>query len=193
MRILGPWTRSRWMNLTMAMELELQEERGGWDGSRAWGLKGVAGSGFATRFSPNNSINSNGMGKGHGADCVYVWGSKEASNEPGPNLDSNKEKRRMTSKDRGVQHLSYQELLDRNQKELGYKCGEQFQLDHLYPNRHLRGMLMDTIEEGKMEVDVLVVTGVGDEVEIEWESRIMCLSGMISKKEWKPQGNVWIF
>lgn len=127
------------------------------------------------------------MGKGHGADWLYVWDSKEASNEPGPNLDSNQEKWRMTSKDRGVRHLSYKELLDRKQKELGYKCGQQFQLDHLCPNRQLRGMLMDTIEEGKMEVDVLVVTGVGDEVEIEWESSIMCLSGMISKKEWKPQ------
>lgn len=67
------------------------------------------------------------MGRSNGNDWVYVWASKKlyerGSGGSGPKMDPKQERRGLMARDRGVRHLSYEEITERRQKGLCFKCG----------------------------------------------------------------------
>lgn len=97
--------------------------------------------------------------------------------EPGPNVIVTQgmldEKRRSGTRDRGFSHLTYQELLERKQKGLCYKCGGPFHKMHQCPDKHLRVMVIDEDEDGNEDGRLLAV-----EVEEEQEEEVAELSIM---------------
>ena len=136
----------------------------------------------------NESFNSRSprSGKGshrsglHGAvqensDWVLVknrdGGSKGGarSNSVGPREDktAHGDRRRNGPRDRGFQHLSYQELMDRKQKGLCFKCKGPFSPTHQCPDKHLRILLVDEgdpAEDGGQILAVEVSEEENDEV-----------------------------
>lgn len=183
MRALGPLSRSRLMNLTRAIEYELQETKGSWNGSRSLGGRNGFGSG---RSSPNSPMSPNNSARSSGSEWVYVRGNREAHEGSGTKQVSVQEKGRANHRDKGIRHLPYHELMDRKQKGLCYKCGGSFHPLHQCPDRQLIIMVLADDGEEEEEAKVLAIE-VDDVVETEGECSVMHLGSLITDKEWKPQ------
>ena len=67
------------------------------------------------------------------------------------------DKRRYGPRDCGFQHLSYQELIDRKQKGLCFKCKGPFSPTHQCPDKHLRILLVDDNYTEELEGQVLAI------------------------------------
>ena len=70
-----------------------------------------------------------------------------------PKNGVNKRERR----DRSIQHFSYQELMDRKQKGLSYKCGWVFHPLHQYPDRKLKLKVVNEEDSLGSEEDIKVL------------------------------------
>ncbi|MCH85044.1 Ty3/gypsy retrotransposon protein, partial [Trifolium medium] len=151
-------SRSKLLQVTRAVEKE---------------VKGSSGSNF------NRGLNKNGPYKGgtqgsnrHGSDWVMVKGGSVGSTEgaksgtSGPRNDKQAqgERRRAGPRDRGFTHLSYNELMERKQKGLCFKCGGPFHPMHQCPDKQLRVLIVDDEEDDEGEAKILAVE-VGEEDE----------------------------
>jgi len=65
---------------------------------------------------------------------------KRGTNGSGPNQ---KGESKNGPRDRGVKHLSYNDLLVKRQKGLCFKCGGIYSPQHRCPEKHLKIMLAD--------------------------------------------------
>ncbi|CAJ2668611.1 unnamed protein product [Trifolium pratense] len=146
---MGEMNRTKLLQLTRAVEREV---RGG--GPNIYrGSKSGSGS-----FRPN----SYRSGK-NGSDWVMVnsgGGAKSSSGSNiGPKTDrpNQTDKRRPGPRDRGFTHLSYQELMDRRQKGLCFKCGGPFHPMQQCPDKQLRVLIMEDGDGDDSEPAVLAV------------------------------------
>ncbi|KAJ1381740.1 Aspartic peptidase, active site [Sesbania bispinosa] len=94
------------------------------------------------------------------------------------------EKGRVGPRDRGVRHLSYQELLDRRQKGLCFKCGGAYHPSHTCPYKQIRIMIM---EEGNQENEGEYDTSPRDEEEtddevVEGKCSVLSLQSLVEDK-----------
>ncbi|XP_020229533.1 uncharacterized protein LOC109810472 [Cajanus cajan] len=139
LRALGSLPRTHFLNVTRVMDLETNEMKGNWAGSRQFGPNTLLGSGSRHRVGLHES------GKGGMGDWVYVKGGKE-SHDKNVNGQLSKyepkfENEGSMGRDRGICHLSYQQMVERRQKGLCFKCGGLFHPKHLCPDKQLRIML----------------------------------------------------
>ncbi|MCH83458.1 RNA-directed DNA polymerase (Reverse transcriptase) [Trifolium medium] len=82
------------------------------------------------------------------------------SNFNGPKHDKQGQggdRRRAGPRDRGFTHLSYNELMDRKQKGLCFKCGGPFHPMHQCPDKQLRLLVIEDEDEEEGEARVLAV------------------------------------
>jgi hypothetical protein len=147
---MGEMSRAKVLQVTRAVEKEIRGNGSGY----FRGSKNGSGS-----LRPS----FNGSGKTQ-SDWVMVK-SREGeqnggarSNAIGPRADkpAHSERRRNGYRERGFTHLSYQEMMDRKQKGLCFKCGGQFHPMHQCPEKHLKILIVEDEEEEK-EAQVLAV------------------------------------
>ncbi|MCH79728.1 Ty3/gypsy retrotransposon protein, partial [Trifolium medium] len=124
-------------------------------------VKGSSGVGLNRGFR-------SGLGRGgrNGPDWSLIK-NKETSNNGGvrSNLNGPKndkpnqggDRRRGGPRDRGFTHLSYNELMDRKQKGLCFKCGGPFHPMHQCPDKQLRLLVIEDEEEEEGEARVLAM------------------------------------
>lgn len=178
LKTLGPVSRPRLMNLARAVELELQEKRPNGSGSRG------SGNWHHSRVSGTAGSRSQTSGKGQGNDWVLVRGAKEGADKNGPVMGPKSgfrsEKKSFGPRDRGIRHLSYQQLMERREKGLCFKCGGPFHSRHQCPDRHLRIMMIEEEELGDGEVNAMYAEE-EEEVE-EGELSVMSLKGLVAAK-----------
>ncbi|MCH81106.1 RNA-directed DNA polymerase (Reverse transcriptase), partial [Trifolium medium] len=115
------------------------------------------------RNGPGRSSHSSGR---NGPDWSMIK-NKEGSNGGGAKSNSNGprndrqphggDRRRSGPRDRGFTHLSYNELMDRKQKGLCFKCGGPFHPMHQCPDKQLRLLVIEDEEEEEGEARVLAV------------------------------------
>lgn len=170
MRAMGPLSRSRLLNVARAVEYELQGKRGG--ATRNNGGRNHFGSGSSYRSNSYYPYGPNSTGRPNSVEWAYGRGGKESS-EGGRNVPKQEDHKRGASSDKGVRHLPYQELLDRRQKGLCFKCGGPFNpRNHQCPERHLRLLVIDEEDEGEAEIKVLAESE-EEEVEVEGECSVV--------------------
>ncbi|MCH92040.1 pentatricopeptide repeat-containing protein [Trifolium medium] len=73
------------------------------------------------------------------------------------------DKREQGSRDKGIRHLSSQEIAERRQKGLCFKCGGSYHPRHQCPDKKLRVMV--TEEDTTMKGEMKVMEGEFDEEE----------------------------
>lgn len=128
------------MNLARAIDVELSGR------SRVWQGRGEARGDGRTQIGarPISSI----VGRIGPRQNNGSWGV----NGPGPNdKKDGGEKSNNRPRDRGTHHLSYQDLLDRKQKGLCFKCGGSYGPLHQCPVKQLRVVMLN--EEIQVECD----------------------------------------
>ncbi|GAU48703.1 hypothetical protein TSUD_303160 [Trifolium subterraneum] len=93
------------------------------------------------------------------------------SNGIGPKSDKQAQydKRRSNHRDRGFTQLSYNEVMERKQKGLCFKCGGAFHPMHQCPDRQLKVLLVDDEEEEEQGGKLLVVEVESEEEEAQGE------------------------
>jgi hypothetical protein len=148
---LGEMSRSKLLNVTRAVERE---------------TKGVGSIPYRGPKPNHGSYrsNSNGSGK-NGSDWVMVkrrdgdveGGAKR--NDVGLRRErpAQADKRFGGSRDRGFTRLSYQELMDRKEKGLCFKCKGPFHPMHQCPEKQLKVLVYDGDYEEEGEAKVLAV------------------------------------
>jgi hypothetical protein len=67
------------------------------------------------------------------------------------------EKQRVGPRDRGFTHLSYNELMERKRKGLCFKCKKPFHPMHQCPDKDLKVLVMDDVENEGEEARILAV------------------------------------
>lgn len=67
------------------------------------------------------------------------------------------DRRRNGPRDRGFQHLSYQELMDRKQNGLCFKCKRHFSPTHQCPDKHLRTLLVGDSDTEEQDGQVFAI------------------------------------
>lgn len=148
---MGEMNRSKLLQVTRAVERE---------------VKGSGSNFYRGPKSGNGSHRPNSYGSSKpGSDWVMVKGREvEAtggarSNANGPNADkpAHSDRRRTGPRDRGFTHLSYQELMDRKQKGLCFKCKGPYHPNHQCPDKQLRILVVDDDAGAEQEVNVLAV------------------------------------
>ncbi|WVZ24507.1 hypothetical protein V8G54_003051 [Vigna mungo] len=147
LHVANPLSRGRMMNVARAIEVELSGRSKMWQGRGEPRGEGKTQVGNRPVFSvlgktgpTQNGGNWGGNGTGPGEK--KEWGGQSRT---GP-------------KDRGANHLTYQDLLDRKQKGLCYKCGGVFGPLHLCPVKQLRVIMVNeeiqvTCDKGEEEID----------------------------------------
>ncbi|KAJ1391810.1 Aspartic peptidase domain superfamily [Sesbania bispinosa] len=135
----------------------------------------------STKFQPNlgQRVNPNS-----GSGWVYVRGGKEmngldyvSKGGGSSHIQDVGNKRNEGPRDKGIRHLSYKELMDRKQRGLCFKCGGPFHPMHKFPDRQLRIMVLDELEDEGDEGNVLAMEMEDDDA-IEGECNAMSLDGM---------------
>lgn len=148
---MGEMNRSKLLQVTKAMERE---------------VKGSGSNFYRGPKSGNGSHRPNSYGSSKpGSDWVMVKGREvEAtggarSNANGPNADkpAHSDRRRTGPRDRGFTHLSYQELMDRKQKGLCFKCKGPYHPNHQCPDKQLRILVVDDDAGAEQEANILAV------------------------------------
>ncbi|GAU40483.1 hypothetical protein TSUD_286380 [Trifolium subterraneum] len=161
---LGEISRSKLMQVTRAVEKEIL----GRNGSGSNPNRG-------SRFSHGSQRNGpSGPGK---EDWVMVrreaGGVKSRRNGLRNDKQAQSDQRRSGQRDRGFTHLSYNELMDRKQKGLCFKCNGPLHPMHKCPEKQLRVLIVDH-EEGGEEIKILAVE-VDDDEETKGEMSILNL------------------
>ncbi|MCI36754.1 RNA-directed DNA polymerase (Reverse transcriptase), partial [Trifolium medium] len=116
-------------------------------------VKGGGGSsmGRGPRSGFGPSRNGYQGGSRNGSDWVMVrreGGVKSGGNGFKGDNQAQNEKKRNGPRDRGFTHLSYNELMERKQKGLCFKCGGPFHPMHKCPDKQLKVLVVDD-EEGE--------------------------------------------
>ncbi|GAU31427.1 hypothetical protein TSUD_221980 [Trifolium subterraneum] len=151
--VMGELNRTKLLQVTRAVEREV---RGG-------GPNLYRGSKLGSGSSRPNTY---GSGKS-GSDWVLVnsgGGAKSSSGSSiGPKTDKSAQvdRKRLGPRDQGFTHFSYQELMERKQKGLCFKCGGAFHPMHQCPDKQLRVLIM---EDGDGDVPDTVVLAFQGEV-----------------------------
>jgi hypothetical protein len=174
--VVGGMTRAKLLQVASTIERE---------------VKGDFGSGYSRGSRPSGyEFKSEGSGSGSGAgrtgnyDWVMVKGGQESGTHVGdrggvgPRRDkpTQNENRRSGPRDRGLSHLTYQELLERKQKGICFKCKAPFHLNHQCPDKHLRVII---VEDGDVELEGSQILAVEvDEMEEEIGEEISIMSHM---------------
>jgi hypothetical protein len=170
---MGDMSRTRVLQVTRAVEKEVFGGSSSNRGSRS-------GNG-------SHRPNSHGAGRGN-SDWVFVKGRDSGpsggakSNSVGPREEraAQDDRRRNGFRDRGFQHLSYQELMDRKQKNLCFKCKGPFSKTHQCPDKHLRILLIDDNDTGEQGGQVLAVEMSEEEDEEVGEMSLLHLDQMVN-------------
>ncbi|PNX92424.1 retrotransposon-related protein [Trifolium pratense] len=141
---LGEMSRTKLMQVTRAVEKEIQGK-----------------SGTGLNRGPKHTNGSQKFGSNRN-DWIFVR-NKEAGGSGGVKSNNNGlrneknaqgDKRRSGSRDRGFNHLSYNELMERKQKGLCFKCGGPFHPMHQCPEKQLKVLIVD--DEGEEEEIIAV-------------------------------------
>lgn len=181
LKSIGPISRPRLLNMARAVEIEVQERRSGWSGSRVTGSRGSASWAAHSRSTIVSGTGSANSGRSQNNDWVYVRGAKEGLDKggtgTGPRGGGRSERRQFGPRDRGVRQVSYQQIEECREKGLCFKCGGPFHPKHQCPDRQLR--LMITEEEDVDEGEVQVMSVEGDEEEEDGELSLMSLHGRV--------------
>ena len=141
---LGTLSRARLMNVTRAVEAELQGKD---NVNPTHGRIASRGGSHATMRSnftfPNKPSHTSDRGVKH-------YGSVGDISGHGPNSKNETFDRPKNGPcDRGVKHLSYGDLLERRQKSLCFKCGGVYSPQHICPDKHLKIMLADELDDSE--------------------------------------------
>ncbi|KOM49529.1 hypothetical protein LR48_Vigan08g035600 [Vigna angularis] len=131
LHIANPLTRGRLMNVARAVDLEVSGRSRGWH-RRNEAQVGGDNSGHKTGSNIVGRVGQKG------------YGSKSWSNGLGPNWKSGaNDKGSGGARERGVRHLSYQDLVDRKKKGLCFKCGGPYGPNHQCPIKQLRAIVAE--------------------------------------------------
>ncbi|KAI5438563.1 hypothetical protein KIW84_024339 [Lathyrus oleraceus] len=143
------------------------------------------------RYDGNGEGN---VGSGHtrGSDWVFVKRAQEQGNisrdkGSGPAKTGQSGGRRNGPRDRGFSHLTYAEILDRKQKGLCFKCVGPFHPMHKCPDKHLRVLIIEDIEEDFEENKIMAVEVCDKDGDSDGEISIMCLNNLIPATKEKFQ------
>ncbi|XP_057416454.1 uncharacterized protein LOC130711034 [Lotus japonicus] len=170
LRALASLPRSRLIPLAKAVETELHGPVYSSSGSKGGGTRPNYGLGNYNRSTHQSSNGSGPPGRESNQGWVMVKNrddrSERREDKPPP---------RSTHRDRGVRHLPYQELLDRRQKGLCFKCGGKFHPLHQCPDRQLRTMLLEDGEEDGSDAEAAGDSENPDAAAIDGELSIMKL------------------
>ncbi|MCH81241.1 Ty3/gypsy retrotransposon protein, partial [Trifolium medium] len=148
---VGDLNRSKLMQITRAVEKEISGQNG-------------SGSMYNRGSKHNSGLSRNGP-QGSRSDWVMVK-HREGSNGGGAKSSTGGsrndklgqgDRRRSGPRDKGFTHLSYNELMERKQKGLCFKCGGQFHPMHQCPDKQLRVLVVEDGEEDEEEMRVLAV------------------------------------
>lgn len=149
---MGEMSRARLLQVTRAVEKEIYGENG-------------SSSNRGPRFgSGSHRPGTHGAGRGNSYWVLVKnreggvnGGSKSNAIGLRDERAAHGDKRRNGPRDRGFQHLSYQELMDRKQKGLCFKCKGSFSPTHQCPDKHLRILLVDDSDTEELEGQVLAI------------------------------------
>ncbi|MCH80314.1 Ty3/gypsy retrotransposon protein, partial [Trifolium medium] len=149
---LGEMSRTKLLQVTRAVEKEVK----GGNGSSL-------GRGPRSGYGPNR-IGYQGGGRNN-SDWVMVRGRDSGQNggvKSGVSglkgeSQAQGDKKRTGPRDRGFTHLSYNELMERKQKGLCFKCGGPFHPMHKCPEKQLRVLVVDEEGEEEDEMKILAV------------------------------------
>ncbi|GAU22915.1 hypothetical protein TSUD_377270 [Trifolium subterraneum] len=156
---LGEISRSKLMQVTRAVEKEM----GGRNGSCTNHLRGYRNNHGPQRNGPHGSGKNDWvMVKGEAGNS---GGAKSGHNGLRHDKQAQNDQRRNGPRDRGFTHLSYNELMDRKQKGLCFKCNGPFHPMHKCPEKQLRVLIVDDEEEEGEEMKILAVEVDDDEEE----------------------------
>ncbi|MCH87096.1 retrotransposon gag protein, partial [Trifolium medium] len=163
--VVGNLSRSKVLQVARTVERETKRDQG---------------SGFNKAHRPGHGSNRYGPNGSNKNDWVFV-NSKETgsggssggarSSGVGPKTDkqAQHDRRRNTHRDRGYTQLSYNEVMERKQKGLCFKCGGAFHPMHQCPDRQLKVLLVDDGEEEEQGGNLLAVEVESDEEEAQGE------------------------
>ncbi|KAJ1422702.1 hypothetical protein SESBI_12894 [Sesbania bispinosa] len=156
--------------------------------NRSYGGMGRQDSRFGLNSQAQGKMHLSGGKSGLGTEWNFGRGVKSntgggKSAGPGPKNEMG-EKGRVGPRDRGVRHLSYQELLDRRQKGLCFKCGGAYHPSHTCPDKQIRIMIM---EEGNQENEGEYDTSPHEEEEtddevVEGKCSVLSLQSLVEDK-----------
>ncbi|MCH82511.1 retrotransposon gag protein [Trifolium medium] len=156
---LGEMSRTKLLQVTRAVEKE---------------VKGSNGSNFSRGHKRGGGLYRSGSqgGNRNGSDWVMVKGGdrgvhggvRSGVNGPKNDRQAHGDKKRSGPRDRGFTQLSYNELMERKQKGLCFKCGGAFHPMHQCPEKQLRVLVVDDEGDSEEEAKILAVE-VGEEEE----------------------------
>lgn len=155
-------------------------------------VRGDAGTGISKHPKSGHGSSKPGFGgssKGGGADWVMVKGKENgpSGGSKGGGFGPRSEKGRNGPLDRGFSHLSYNELLERKQKGLCFKCGGPFHPKHQCPDKHLRVLITEEEETEEGGGKLLAVEVEDEEGGSEGEMSILSLLQLGQLGTDKPQ------
>ncbi|MCH79689.1 Ty3/gypsy retrotransposon protein [Trifolium medium] len=164
---MGEMSRAKLLHVTRAMERE---------------IKGGAGSSVNRGLKGGNGPYRSGSGR-NGSDWVMVKGReagssggvKNGTNGPRVEKQTHGDRKRVGPRDRGFTHLSYNELMERKQKGLCFKCGGPFHPMHQCPDKQLRVLVVDDEGSEEDEAKLLAVEVEEDEEEMKGEMSLLNL------------------
>ncbi|MCH91968.1 retrotransposon gag protein, partial [Trifolium medium] len=102
-------------------------------------------------------------------------GTRSNFNGPRNDKQTQGDRRRTGPRERGFTHLSYNELMDRKQKGLCFKCGGPFHPMHQCPDKQLRLLVIEDEDEEDGEARVLAVEVEEEEKEEKGEMSVLDL------------------
>ncbi|MCH93830.1 retrotransposon gag protein, partial [Trifolium medium] len=164
--VVGDLSRSKVLQVARTVERETKRDYGpGYNKNHR--------SGFGS-----NRVGSKGSGK---SDWVFVnhkenglsSGSRPNGNGPRTDRQAQYDKRKHTPRDRGYTQLSYNEVMERKQKGLCFKCGGAYHPMHQCPDRQLKVLIVDEEEEGDYEGKLLAVEVEEEDEETQGEMSLM--------------------
>jgi hypothetical protein len=152
---MGDMSRSKLLQVTRAVEKEIIGENGS---HNYRGPKMGNGS---------NRPGTHGTGRSN-SDWVLVKGKdggpsgsntaqRQNSIGPGGDRPAHNDRGRPGPRDRGFQHLTYQELMDRKQKGQCFRCKGRFHPTHQCPEKHLRILIVDDDYVAENDAQILAV------------------------------------
>ncbi|GAU37691.1 hypothetical protein TSUD_164940 [Trifolium subterraneum] len=148
MAAMGEMSRMKLFQVTRAVEKEI---KGGSGSNHHRGSR--VGNGLS-RHGPSRSGSDWVMVKREGGNNGSV---KNGTNGPRSEKQAQGDRRRGGHRDRGFTQLSYNELMERKQKGLCFKCGGPFHPMHQCPEKQLRVLVIDEDEDGEEEAKILAV------------------------------------
>lgn len=177
--VMGDLNRSKVLQVARVVERE---------------TKGDSGMSYHRQTKSGHGSNRGGIqgsNRGNSTDWVMkgnkehgsAGGSKGTGFGPKGEKQAQYDKKKSGPRDRSFTHLSYNELMERKQKGLCFKCGGPFHPMHQCPDKQLRVLVLEEDEEGEPEGKLLAVE-VDDEEEGDGE---MCMMEFFHLGHSRPQ------